>query len=68
MLSRRRSATTYYNPAKLQQDGCAAVARIVKRVTVKLTVQSRAITFPTEAKLVHATTKRLNGLLEGQLK
>jgi hypothetical protein len=34
---------------------------------VKLTFQSKAMTFPTGAKLVHATIKGLNGLLDGRL-
>jgi hypothetical protein len=35
---------------------------------VNTTVPSKTITFPTDAKLVHATIKGLNGLLDGRLK
>lgn len=34
----------------------------LKRVTVDTTVQPKAITFPTDAKLLHATIKGLNRL------
>jgi transposase, IS5 family len=37
-------------------------ARDLKRVTVDTTVQPKAITFPTDAKLVHAAIKGLNRL------
>jgi IS5 family transposase len=36
--------------------------RDLKRVTVDTTVQPKAITFPTDAKLVHAAIKGLNRL------
>jgi transposase, IS5 family len=43
-----------------QTDGTRA--RDLKRVTVDTTVQPKAITFPTDAKLVHAAIKGLNRL------
>jgi IS5 family transposase len=36
--------------------------RDIKRVTVASTVQPKAITFPTDAKLLHAAIKGLNRL------
>jgi hypothetical protein len=43
-------------------EGGARRMRDLKRVTVDATVQPKAITFPTDAKLVHAAIKGLNRL------
>jgi IS5 family transposase len=40
----------------------AVRTRDLKRVTVDTTVQPKAITFPTDAKLVHAAIRGLNRL------
>ena len=37
----------------------------LKRVTIDTTVQPKAITFPTDAKLLHAAIKGLTALQEG---
>jgi len=47
------------NDAASHQSG-ALRTRDLKRVTVDTTVQPKAITFPTDAKLLHAAIKGLN--------
>src|SRR6201989_2139355 len=56
---------------RLAHEAGALRTRDLKRVTVDTTVQPKAITFPTDAKLLHAAIKGLNRLARrhgGQLR
>ena len=50
------------SPSSSPSCGGSLVQAIPKRVTVDTTVQPKAITFPTDAKLLHAAIKGLNRL------
>jgi len=49
---------------RIAHDAGALRTRDLKRVTVDTTVQPKAITFPTDAKLLHAAIKGLNRLAD----
>ncbi|MCP1854749.1 hypothetical protein ACVI1L_004502 [Bradyrhizobium sp. USDA 4516] len=47
---------------RVAHQTCTLRSQDLKPVTVDTTVQPKAITFPTDAKLLHAAIKRLNRL------
>jgi transposase, IS5 family len=51
---------------RVAHDTGALRSKDLKRVTVDTTVQPKAITFPTDAKLLHAAIKGLNRLATRQ--